>query len=71
LKRAVTVFDELRMTVQDLEFLADPTAGEVWIGASTPYAAGFVTAVIDGLARRHPRVVCHLMVTERANLHAL
>jgi DNA-binding transcriptional LysR family regulator len=71
LKRAVTVFDELRMSVQDLEFLADPTAGEVWIGASTPYAAGFVTAVIDGLARRHPRVVCHLMVTERANLHAL
>jgi DNA-binding transcriptional LysR family regulator len=71
-KRAVTVFDELKMSVQDLEFLADPTAGEVWIGAPTPYAAGFVTAVIDGLARRHPRVVCHLIVSnDVANLRAL
>jgi DNA-binding transcriptional LysR family regulator len=67
-KRAVTVFDELRMSVQDLEFLADPTVGEVWIGASP---IGFVTAVIDGLTRRHPRVVCHLTVSETANLRAL
>jgi DNA-binding transcriptional LysR family regulator len=70
-KRAVTVFDELRMSVQDLEFLTDPAAGEVWIGAPTPYAAGFVTAIIDGLARRHPGVVCHQLVSEIANLRAL
>jgi DNA-binding transcriptional LysR family regulator len=63
-KRSVTVFDELRLGVKDLEFLADPRAGEVRIAAPFALAAGFVSAAIDGFARRHPRVVCHLMVGE-------
>jgi DNA-binding transcriptional LysR family regulator len=62
IKRSVAVFDELRLGVKDLEFLADPTAGEVRIVAPMAFAAGFVTAVIDRFTRRHPRVVCHLTV---------
>jgi DNA-binding transcriptional LysR family regulator len=31
-KRALAVFDELRQGVNELEFLADPTTGEVRIG---------------------------------------
>ena len=62
IKRSVTVFDELRQGVKDLEFLADPTAGEVRIAAPMIMAAGLVPAVIDRLTRRHPRVVCHLTV---------
>jgi DNA-binding transcriptional LysR family regulator len=62
IKRSVTVFDELRLGVKDLEFLADPTAGEVRIAAPMAMAAGLVPAVIDRLTRRHPRVVCHLTV---------
>jgi DNA-binding transcriptional LysR family regulator len=58
MKRSVCVFDELRQGVKDLAFLADPTSGEVRI------AARFATAVIDRLARRHPRVVCHLIVDQ-------
>ena len=62
IKRSVTVFDELRLGVKDLEFLADPTAGEVRIAAPMIMAAGLVPAVINRLTRRHPRVVCHLTV---------
>jgi len=64
IKRSVAVFDELRLGVKDLEFLADPTAGEVRIAAPIALSTGFVTAAIDRLVRRHPRVVCHLTVDE-------
>ena len=35
----LTVFDELRQTVKNIESLADPTAGEVRIGTIPPIAA--------------------------------
>jgi DNA-binding transcriptional LysR family regulator len=69
LKRSVAVFDELRQGVQDIEFLADPTAGEVRIGCIPPLAASFVPAVIDRLSRCHPRIVFHLMTTQLDSLH--
>src|SRR6476659_1499311 len=34
IKRGVAAFDELRQGVKDIEFLADPTAGELRIGCS-------------------------------------
>jgi DNA-binding transcriptional LysR family regulator len=64
IKRSVAVFDELRLGMKDLEFLADPTAGEVRIVAPIALATGFVAAAIDRLARRYPRVVCHLKVDD-------
>src|SRR6201997_5082024 len=54
LKRASTVFDELKQGVRDIEFLADPTGGEVRIAAMIGTAAGFLAVVIDRLARRQP-----------------
>ena len=62
IKRGFAVFDELRQGVKDIEFLADPTAGEVRIATVTFIAIGFVTAVIDRFARRYPRISCHVMV---------
>src|SRR3954464_11784811 len=41
----VAVFDDLRRGVKNIEFLADPTAGEVRIGSIPPLAASFVSAV--------------------------
>jgi len=64
MKRSVWFFDELRQGVKDLAFLADPTSGDVRIAAPIAVAAGFAAAVIDRLARRHPRVVCHLIVDQ-------
>jgi DNA-binding transcriptional LysR family regulator len=63
-RRSVAAFDELRQGVKDIEFLADPTAGEVRIATPITAAAGFLAGVIDTLARRHPRVVCHLITGE-------
>jgi DNA-binding transcriptional LysR family regulator len=56
LKTAVVVFDELRQGVDTLEFLSDPTVGELRLGCTEPLAAGFVGAVIESLARDLPRV---------------
>jgi DNA-binding transcriptional LysR family regulator len=57
LNRSHAVFDELRQGVRDIEFLSDPAVGEVRIGTTPPIAATFVSAVIDRLARRYPRIV--------------
>jgi DNA-binding transcriptional LysR family regulator len=59
LKRGVTIFDELKQSVADIEFLADPAAGELWIGSSPGLADGVVLAVIERLSRQCPRVVFH------------
>jgi DNA-binding transcriptional LysR family regulator len=57
IKRGLAVFDELRQGVKDIEFLTDPTSGELRIGCSEYAAGGPVLAVIDRLTRRHPRMV--------------
>jgi DNA-binding transcriptional LysR family regulator len=54
------VFDDLRQAVKNIEFLADPTAGEVRIGCNPFLATSFVSAVVDRLSRRYPRVVFHV-----------
>src|SRR3954447_26362921 len=54
------VFDDLRQAVRNIEFLADPEAGEVRIGSGHHHAASFVFVVVERLARRHPRMVFHL-----------
>ena len=51
------VFDGLRQAVKSIEFLADPAAGEVRVGSPAPIAASFVSAVVDRLSRRYPRMV--------------
>ena len=57
----VAVFDDLRQGLKNIEFLADPAAGELRIGSSPLIAASFVSAAIDRLSRRYPRIVFHLM----------
>lgn len=56
LSGGATVFDELRQTVKNIEFLADPAAGEVRIGSNPLLAASFTSAVIDRLSQRYPRM---------------
>ena len=65
----VAVFDDLRQGVKNIEFLADPTAGEVRIGSTPFLAASFVSAVVDRLSRRYPRIVFHLVTAEAETLH--
>ena len=60
MKRGLTIFDELRQGVQDLEFLADPSVGELRIGSSEGMAAGILPAIIRDITRRHPRAVINV-----------
>jgi DNA-binding transcriptional LysR family regulator len=57
IRRGMAVFDELREGVKELQFLADPTAGELRIGSSEGMAAGVLPAIIREMSRRHPRIV--------------
>lgn len=61
LHRGLLAFAELRQGIKDIESLADPTAGEVRIGSTVPLSASFVSAVIDRLSRRYPRLVFHVV----------
>jgi len=64
LDRGLVAFDELRQAMKQIDFLADPTAGELRIGATIVVAAGYVTALLDRLSRRYPRIVFHLLAGE-------
>jgi DNA-binding transcriptional LysR family regulator len=64
LRRGQAAFDELRQGVRDIEFLADPTVGEVRVASTAPLAASFVAGIIDRLSRRYPRLVFHPTVAD-------
>lgn len=56
LNRAVAIFNDLQTSVTELEFLADPTAGELRIGCSDAAASGMVGDIIDRLSQKYPRL---------------
>jgi DNA-binding transcriptional LysR family regulator len=58
----VAVFDDLRQGVKNIEFLTDPTTGEVRIGNTLPStASSFIADIINPLSRRHPRMAFHIV----------
>jgi len=61
LDRGIVAFDELRQAVRHVEFLADPTAGEVRVATTTAIATSFCCAVLDRLVRQYPRIVVHIL----------
>jgi DNA-binding transcriptional LysR family regulator len=56
----IAVFDDLRQGVKQIEFLADPTAGEIRVGCGEVFVAGLLPAIIERLRDRYPRIVCHI-----------
>jgi DNA-binding transcriptional LysR family regulator len=56
LRCGTAVFDELRQGIKELDFLTDPTSGELRFGCTETMAAGFVSAVTDRVSRQNPRV---------------
>src|SRR3954447_20287443 len=49
-KRSVAIFNDLRQGVQDIDFLSDPTKGEVRIGATEPIITAMIAPTIDRLS---------------------
>ena len=57
LKRGDVVFDELKQGIKDIEFLSDPTAGEVRIASQDFLSAWLLPTVIERMSLRHPQIV--------------
>jgi DNA-binding transcriptional LysR family regulator len=56
LKWSALAFDDLKRGVEEIDFLADPTAGHVRIGTGEGMPAGLIAAVTDRLMRQYPRL---------------
>ena len=54
------VFDELRQGIRNIEFLADPTVGELRIGCVESLSATVLPATILRFSKEHPRVTVHV-----------
>ena len=56
LKRGDVIFDELKQGIKDIEFLSDPTAGEVRIASQDFLSAWLLPTAIDRLSQQHPQI---------------
>jgi len=68
-KRGLTIFDELKQGVEELEFLADPSVGSLRIGSTESIAAGMLPAIIERFWRDHPGVRLDVAQTVISTLH--
>ena len=59
LKRALTVFDELKQSIKDIEYLEDPASGEIRIAAALAIAFTVIPHVFERFTKRYPRAVLH------------
>jgi len=60
LKRSLAAFDELRQGIRDIEFLSDPTSGELRIGCSVSLAATILPTVVRRFSIQCSGVVLHV-----------
>jgi DNA-binding transcriptional LysR family regulator len=60
LKRGTTVFSELKDAVREIEFLSDPTEGELRIGCAESVSTGFLPPIIDRFSQQHPGFTVHV-----------
>src|SRR5260370_1364678 len=59
LKRSVAVFDELKQSIRDIEFLSDGTTGEVRIGSMEGPWFTLLPDVIRRFSQQYPRIDVH------------
>lgn len=57
LKRSIAAFDEIRQSARDIEFLADPTVGEIRIACLEGLSATILPELLLQFMRQYPRVV--------------
>lgn len=66
-RRGEAAFDAMRLALRDIEFLARPGSGEVWVGASESYIAGGVlTRIIERLNGLYPDIAVHVIEANTA-----
>jgi DNA-binding transcriptional LysR family regulator len=60
LKGGTAAFDDLRQSIREIEFLADPTAGELRIGCAETTASAVLPPLIQRFLQEYPRVALHV-----------
>ncbi len=68
-KRGAAIFNDLRQGVQDIDFLADPTKGEIRVGMTEPLATAIISPVINRLSRKYPKMFFHVVAGDQATLY--
>jgi DNA-binding transcriptional LysR family regulator len=68
-RRSIAIFNDLRQSVEDIDFLSDPTTGEIRIGATDPVLVAVVAPCIDRLSRRYPRMSFHVVADDTQGLY--
>jgi DNA-binding transcriptional LysR family regulator len=68
LKRCTAIFGDLRASVDEIEFLADPGSGELRIGSTEPQAGGLVATIIKRLYREYPRIDFRIEIADMETL---
>lgn len=56
LRRGQAAFDELKQGIRELEFLTDPTAGEVRLGCSEAVWPGLLPPIVERMSLKYPRI---------------
>ncbi len=57
LKRGLVAFDELRQGIRDIEFLADPTVGQLRLACDESVAAATLPLIIQNFSKQYPGIV--------------
>jgi DNA-binding transcriptional LysR family regulator len=68
LRCGVTVFDEMRQGLKQIEFLADPDAGELRIGCPEAVIAGLLPPILERFSHQYPRIRLHVVHANTALL---
>ena len=58
LKRSIAVFDELKQSIKDIEYLADPTTGEIKVACPLAIAFTVIPHVIERFVKKYPVRSC-------------
>jgi DNA-binding transcriptional LysR family regulator len=56
-RRSLAAFDELKQSIKDIEFLADPGVGELRIGCPESISAAIFQPIVEQFVEQYPRVV--------------
>ena len=60
LEGGMSVFDDLRQAVRKIEFQADPTIGDIRVGANDGTVAGLLPTVFSRLHEKYPGISLHV-----------
>jgi len=68
LKCGVTVFDEMRQGLKQIEFLSKPNSGDLGIGCTEIAVAGILPGITDTFLKKYPAVNLRMVLTDTAML---